>query len=198
MKKKLTFKNIVIVFLILFFVGGFILEITKNNAGGGSSTLAKGAVFQSLVGKPAPAFTLTDAQGNTITNDSLKGKKVLLFFNEGLACYPACWNQMTEFSKDDRFKKDDTVVLSVVTDSKTSWQQAASKNTDLATVNVAFDTGGASRDFGATNVASTMHPGQAGHSYVIIDKDGIVRYVFDDPRMAVNNGEMYAHLAKLK
>lgn len=198
MKKKITFKNVVIVFLILFFVGGFILEVIGNKGGGNNPTSAKGSVFQSLVGKPAPAFTLTDGQGNTITNASLKGKKVLLFFNEGLACYPACWNQMTEFSKDERFKKDDIVVYSVVTDSKTSWQQAAAKMSDLATVNVAFDTGSASRDFGATNVASTMHAGQAGHSYVIIDKDGIVRYVFDDPRMAINNGEMYAQMAKLQ
>lgn len=194
-------KKIAIALILLVLVIGFARERFGGN--GGSTSQAKpingkGSTFQSLVGKPAPAFTLTDRQGNAITNESLKGKKALLFFNEGLACYPACWDQMLEFNKDDRFKKDDLAVFSVVTDSKESWQQATQKMSDLATINVAFDAGKASKDFGATNVASTMHAGQPGHSYVIIDKEGIVRWVLDDPKMAINNGEIYVQLSKLQ
>jgi peroxiredoxin len=203
--KKSTIKKIAIALIFLVFIIGFARERFGSNGGSDSNTSqakpinGKGSTFQALVGKPAPVFTLTDRQGNTITNESLKGKKVLLFFNEGLACYPACWNQMLEFNKDDRFKKDDLAVFSVVTDSKESWQQATQKMSDLATINVAFDQGAiASKNFGATNVASTMHPGQDGHSYVIIDKDGIVRYVLDDPKMAINNGQLYSELSKLQ
>jgi len=199
MKKKITIKNVAIGLIILVIFGGIIQAGLKNKGASSGASAARGYTFASLVGKPAPTFTLTDRQGNTITNESLKGKNVLLFFNEGLACYPACWNQMTGFSKDTRFNGSNTVVLSVVTDSPASWQQATEKMSDLAAVNVAFDPGtSASQAFGATNVPSSMHPGQDGHSYVIIDKDGIVRYVFDDPSMAVNNDKLSAELSKLQ
>lgn len=192
---KITFKKSAIALIVLVIIGGIIQERIGSRNTTATST---GSTFESLVGKPAPKFTLTDRDGNSISNDSLKGKKVLLFFNEGLACYPACWNQMIELNKDERLKKDDTVIFSVVTDSPSSWKQATEKMSDLAIVNVAFDEGSASKDFGATTVPSTMHTGQAGHSYVIIDKDGEVRWVLDDPRMAINNGAIYAQLSKLQ
>ena len=45
---------------------------------------------------------------------------------------------------------------------------------------------------------SSMHYGSLpGHTYVIIDKEGIVRYVYDDPRMAINNDLLVAELGKL-
>ncbi|MDD5463632.1 MAG: redoxin domain-containing protein [Candidatus Moranbacteria bacterium] len=195
---KITFKKIAIALIVLVIIGGIIQERNGSKNTTATPTAGRGSTFQSLVGKPAPSFTLSDRSGNTITNDNLKGKKVLLFFNEGLACYPACWNQMLEFNKDERLKQDDTVILSVVTDTVNSWQQATEKMSDLATINVAFDKGGVSKDFGATTVPSTMHEGVPGHSYVIIDKDGVVRWVLDDPKMAINNGEIYAQLSKLQ
>jgi peroxiredoxin len=164
---------------------------TKNN-----ETVSS---LQSLEGKPAPNFVLTDRQGKQYTNESLKGKKVLLFFNEGLACYPACWEQMKQLSSDSRLNTDDIVTLSVVTDKKESWQNATAKTSELAAINVAFDDGSvASNAFGMTQAPSSMHGGVPGHTYVIIDKDGIVRYVLDDPRMGINNAKVYLKLNELQ
>lgn len=199
---KITFKKIVVAAIFLIIVIGFAKEKKGDNGNpvneNGGAKITKTNTFQSLIGKPAPEFKLTDRQGNAITNESLKGKNVLLFFNEGLACYPACWNQMLEFNKDERFKGEDIAIYSVVTDSKQSWQEASDKMSDLATINVAFDDGKASGEFGATSVPSTMHAGQLGHSYVLMDKEGIVRWVLDDPKMAINNGEIYVQLSKLQ
>ena len=43
-----------------------------------------------------------------------------------------------------------------------------------------------------------MHKGQfPGHTYLIIDKEGIVRFIKDDVQMAVRNDELKAELEKL-
>lgn len=202
-KRSNKFKKIVIIVAVLVVVGGFIQErlnqnkTTKGNSAGNQKST--NASLQSLVGKTAPEFTLTDIQGKTYTNESLKGKKVVLFFNEGLACYPACWDQMKQLSSDSKLNTDDVVTLSVVVDSKESWGSAIAKTSELGAIKVAFDQGSiASKAFGMTSAPSSMHGGVPGHSYVVLDGDGIVRFVLDDPKMGIKNGEIYSELSKLQ
>lgn len=157
------------------------------------------ASFDNLMNKVAPSFELADRDGNVFSSENLRGKNVVLFFNEGLMCYPACWNQIVAFDADERFKKDDTVVLSVVIDSPAEWQQAIRKMPELAGATVVFDKGASvSNKFGMLKTASSMHYGSfPGHTYVIIDKEGAVRYVFDDPNMALRNDQLSEELKKL-
>ena len=65
--------------------------------------------------------------------------------------------------------------------------------------NIVFDKGGQiSKVFGMMSVASSMRQGTSpGHTYVIIDKQGVVRYVYDDPSMAVRNDQIASELAKV-
>lgn len=158
------------------------------------------AALNDLVQKPASDFSLTDRDGNVYSSANLRGKNVILFFNEGLMCYPACWNQIVSLAKDVRFKNEDTVVLSVVVDSKEDWKKAINKMPELAKATVVFDTGAAvAKTFGVLSAPSSMHVGSLpGHTYVLIDKEGIVRYVFDDPRMGIRNDQLVAEIAKLK
>lgn len=153
-----------------------------------------------LLNKPAPSFSLTDRSGNNYSNASLKGKNVVLFFSEGLSCYPACWNQIASFATDQRFNTSDTVALSVVLDTPDDWQKITQKMDGIDKANIVFDNGGQiSRTFGMMSVTSSMRQGTSpGHTYVVIDKQGIVRYVFDDPSMAVRNDQIAAELAKLQ
>lgn len=155
--------------------------------------------FSSLLGKPAPDFSLTDLNGNTYTPATLKGKNVVLFFNEGLMCYPACWNQIASFPKDNRFKEAGAEVISIVVDTSRDWQDAVNKMPDLAAATVVFDSGKtASNAFGVLNLDSSMHKGAfPGHTYVIIDKNGIVKFALDDPNMALNNDRLIEELKKL-
>ena len=152
-----------------------------------------------LVGKPAPAFSLADRDGTLYSLESLRDKNVILFFNEGLMCYPSCWNQIVSLSKDSRFNSEDTVVLSVVVDPPQDWQKAIDKMPELAQATVAFDQGGTvAEQYGMLITASSMHYGQLpGHTYVVIDKGGIVRYVFDDPNMGIRNDQLVAEIAEL-
>ena len=155
--------------------------------------------LDNLLNKPAPSFSFNDRNGNNYSSDNLKGKNVVLFFSEGLACYPACWNQIASFATDQRFNASDTIALSVVLDTPEDWQKVTQKMDGTDKANIVFDNGGQiSRVFGMMSVTSSMRQGTSpGHTYVIIDKKGIIRYVFDDPSMAIRNGQIASELAKL-
>jgi len=165
-------------------------------AAGGST----GGSIDNLVGQPSPNFSLTDREGKVYSLENLRGKNVVLFFNEGLMCYPACWNQIVSFAKDERFsQKDDTVVLSVIVDAKDEWQQAVDKMPELGLATVVFDEGAVfSKTLGVLNLPSSMHYGSLpGHTYVVIDQAGIIRHVFDDPNMALHNDQLIKEIAQL-
>lgn len=195
---------IIIAVLTIIIIGFGVEKFSKQGEGGTGSSAEKGNttnnLSQLLVGKPAPAFSLADRDGNVYTNDTFKGKRVVFFFNEGLVCYPACWNQMMEFPKDKRFDQNDVAVFSVVVDTKESWQKAIEKMPELGNVKVLFDNEKkTSKDFQMLSASSSMHAGNLpGHSYVVLDKEGVVRYVLDDPKMAINNGTIYSEIEKLK
>ncbi|MEK9176031.1 MAG: redoxin domain-containing protein [Patescibacteria group bacterium] len=156
--------------------------------------------FQTLVGKKAPDFTLESYDGKQINLKELRGKKVVLFFTEGLMCYPSCWNQMAAFSKDSAFNNSDTVTLSIAVDRKEDWKEAVEKMPELSRAIVLFDTNRiVSSEYGVLSLSSSMHKGQfPGHTYLIVDKEGIVRFVKDDPEMGVRNDELKTALEKLK
>lgn len=156
--------------------------------------------FDNLMGKEAPDFTLEDYDGKKITLSSLKGKKVVLFFNEGLMCYPACWNQIAAFGSDSEFSQNNTVVLNITVDPKNDWKDAVKKMPELVKATVLFDSDRAvSATYGVMTLDSSMHKGQfPGHTYVIVDTDGIIRFTRDDAQMAVRNKELLAEVGKLQ
>ncbi|MBI5621350.1 redoxin domain-containing protein [Candidatus Falkowbacteria bacterium] len=163
-----------------------------------ATTNAKTDSFQELLNTPAPDFSLTSLDGTEYSLASLKGKNILLFFNEGLMCYPACWNQIVSLAQDQTIN-DQAIVLSVVTDNPQDWQKAIEKMPELAKATVLFDQGGAvSRQFGMLTAPSSMHPGRfPGHSYLIIDREGTIRYTLDDPKMGIWNASLIAEISKL-
>lgn len=153
-----------------------------------------------LVGKPAPDFTLESYSGEKVTLSSLKSKNVILFFSEGLMCYPACWDQMAAFGKDTKqFADKNTQVLVIVNDPKNDWKQAIDKMPELAQATVLLDTDKkVAVAYNMLSLPSSMHKGLLpGHTYVVVDKEGIVRYVLDDPQMATRNQQMLAEIDKL-
>lgn len=194
--------------LIIGIVGTIILFKIQSHPGpdahasnsGSTSDAQPITALDGLVGKPAPEFSLTDINGKTYSTENLKGKNVVLFFNEGLMCYPACWNQIAKFGSDGRFNNDNTVALSIVLDPKKDWSEAIAKMPELAAAKTLFDDGGyAARAFNVLKLPSSMHYGLLpGHTYIVIDKAGIVRYVLDDPRMAIRNDDIFAKVQALK
>ena len=155
--------------------------------------------FNALLGKQAPDFTLYSYDDKKVTLSEQKGKKVVLFFTEGVMCYPSCWNQIAAFSKDEAFKKEDTIVLAIVVDTKNEWKKAVDKMPELASSAILHDVSkNVSKEYGVLSLPSSMHKGQfPGHTYLIIDKAGAVRFIKDDSEMAVRNDVLKEELAKL-
>lgn len=162
---------------------------------GGSAPVSRTSL-QSYVGKAAPDFSLESTEGSIKLSD-YKGKTVVLFFNEGSMCYPACWEQMAAFGQDTRFSNDNVATFSIVVDPKSEWDRIISQMpAKYSGSKILFDTTkSVSSSYGALTTQSSMHPGSLpGHTYFVIDRNGIIRYVYDDPRMAINNNMLVSKL----
>ena len=173
---------------------------TNDHHGDSATAAVNSNALNALVGEPLPDIPLSDKEGKNYTAEAFKGKNTVLFFNEGLMCYPACWNQMAAFGSDARFNDDQIQAVSVVADSAKDWQTAVDKMPQLARATTMFDTSAnASRQLGLLTTASSMHRGSLpGHTYIVVDKEGIVRYVFDDPKMAIANDMLFSKIAELE
>jgi peroxiredoxin Q/BCP len=207
--KKSSVVTIIVISAAALALGYFLFKSSPQNQSpavaniddhhGGSSITANSNSLNALVGKPMPDIRLSDKDGKTYTTADFKGKNAVLFFNEGLMCYPACWNQIAAFGSDQRFNSGQTQAISVVVDSAADWQKAISQMPQLAKATTMFDNNAnASRQLGVLNTDSSMHRGMLpGHTYIVLDKEGIVRYIFDDPNMAVANDMLSAKIAEL-
>ena len=196
------YKKIFIVLIIFLAVVGliFLLAEKKTKTAEDQSGDNGSFSFKTAVGQKAPDFTLPDINGNNIMLSGLSGKNVILFFNEGLMCYPACLDQVVELSKDEKLNNEETVSFSIVADSPKNWIKAQKDLPYLAGAKVLFDSGAQiSRVYDTLKLQSSMHKGlYPGHTYFLIDKDGIVRFTLDDPYMGIRNDELVKEIEKLK
>lgn len=186
--------------IILVLIAGLVFaaaQLTGSN-GQKNETQTKGPLA-AMVGQPAPDFSLTSYDGKLFSLSQQRGKKVVLFFNEGIMCYPACWNQMAAMGSDPKLNSDQVVSASIVNDQAEEWMQAVKKMPELGKGMILLDTDKKiSQMYDMLNLPSSMHKGSMpGHTYLILDEQGIVRYTLDDPAMAIQNETLISELAKL-
>ena len=114
-------------------------------------------------------------------------------------CYPACWNQMAALGTDVQLNNSDVLSASIVVDSPQHWEKAFKQMPDLAKGTVLFDTEkSVSEQYGMLSLESSMHKGSTpGHTYLIVDQNGVVRYTLDDPKMSIQNNELVSELKKI-
>jgi len=197
---KSSNNNILVgVVIVVIVVGGLILL-----SGNKKSSETKGMVvdsdikekinFKEAVGQKAPDFEIESIDGTIIKLSDYLGKNVVLFFNEGSMCYPACWNQIAELGNDLRFDSENIIAFSIVTDPRSQWLDIVSKSTNLVKSKIIL-----SKAYDVLNLNSSMHPGSLpGHTYFIIDKKGIIRFTMDDPNMALANEKLIKEIEGLK
>lgn len=196
--------GIFIAVVVILFIGLSLLGKTNKNTGKEISTgsgIKEKISFKEAEGQKAPDFELESIAGEKIKLSDYLGKKnVVLFFNEGSMCYPACWNQIAELGNDDRFDTENIVALSIVTDPRSQWLDITSKSPNLAKSKIIFDTSrSVSQSYDVLNLNSSMHRGSLpGHTYFIIDKEGMIRFMMDDPNMALANEKLIKEINTLK
>ena len=206
-EKKSVVKSGIILgstFLVLF-AGILFYDFNKPSAPPEKPSKVEKLKFSQATAKEAPDFTLQDIYGKTIKLSDYRGKIVVLFFNEGAMCYPACWDQMTAFVKDERFNTSEIETFSIVIDQKSEWEKIVSQVPDLSKAKILFDSDReVSAAYDVLSLPSSMHPpsamhpgGYPGHTYFVIDKEGIVRFTFDDPKMGIRNDLLISELSKL-
>lgn len=151
--------------------------------------------FSSAIGQTAPDFTLTRRDGSKFALSEYKDKTVVLFFNEGNMCYPACWEQIASLAADNRFNTGEVVTASIVVDTKEQWDKIIRAQPKFQSATILFDTNKAvSGAYDVLNVPSSMHKGSyPGHTYYII-RNGAVTFVLDDTNMALNNDVLASKL----
>ena len=126
-------------------------------------------------------------------------KNVVIFFTEGAMCYPSCWDQMVAMAKESRLNDDKTISLSIAVDPKNDWAQAVKQMPELGSSTVLLDVDKkVTSAYGVLTLNSSMHRGQfPGHTYIIVDKEGVVRFLLDDADMRIRNKELLEELDKI-
>ena len=192
-------KKLIIVLAIIGVLMFGIASLVKSDSNSKEKPAKVQLSLNSMVGRPAPDFSLQNQRGETFKLSQMRGKKTVLFFNEGIMCYPACWNQMAALGSDVNLNSSGVISVSLVTDSPTQWTSAFTKMPELNKGIILFDSNKAvSSQYGMLSVDSSMHRGSSpGHTFVIVDQAGVVRYVKDDAQMGIRNQELRNELAKI-
>lgn len=192
MKFWIAIGAVVVVFLALIMFG-------SRKAPNSAAIQPASGNFVTLVGKPAPEFILQGLDGKTYSLSEWRGKKVVLFFNEGIMCYPACWNQMAALGTDQALNSGQVITASIVPDSADEWMDATRRMPELGKGTILLDMNTTvSSKYGLLSLPSSMHKGmKPGHTYVVIDRNGIVRYTKDDPNMGINDKTLTTEINKI-
>jgi peroxiredoxin len=154
-----------------------------NNANGSSATSSQTSKYPFQVGSPgpgeqAPSIKLQSTDGSTFDLTSLRGKTVLLFFQEGLACQP-CWDQLKDMeSKSSEFQAlGIDKVVSITTDPLDALKQKVADE-GLSTPVLSDPNFTVSQAYHA-NQYGMMNGTSDGHSFIIVGPDGRIRWRAD-------------------
>lgn len=129
-------------------------------------------------GQQAPPIVLPSTAGGNFDLASLKGKTVLLYFQEGIGCQ-SCWDQMRDIEA-NRQEFSAVGIDEVIT--------ITSDSLDLTTRKIAQDgiTGPVLADIDLAvsktydaNSYGMMGDSTNGHSFIVVGSDGIIRWRAD-------------------
>jgi peroxiredoxin len=154
-----------------------------SNSGGSSAGTNQAGKYAFQVGSPgpgeqAPAIRLPSTAGGMFDLAALRGKTVLLYFQEGLTCQP-CWDQLKDIeSKSSEFHAlgIDTMV-SITTDPLDALKQKV-VDEGLSTP-VLSDPGLVASKTYSANGYGMMGGSRDGHTFILVGPDGRIRWRAD-------------------
>jgi peroxiredoxin Q/BCP len=156
-----------------------------NNPGPGSSSTGtnQAGKYAFQVGNPgpgaqAPAIRLPSTDGNIFDLASMRGKTVLLYFQEGLTCQP-CWDQLKDIQSninDFHALKIDRIV-SITTDPLDALKQKVAD--EGLSIPVLSDPGLAVSQAYSANSYGMMGASRDGHTFIVVGPDGRIKWRAD-------------------
>ncbi len=154
-----------------------------NNANGSSTTANQAGQYAFQVGKPgpgeqAPSIVLPSTTGGSFDLASMRGKTVLLYFQEGLTCQP-CWDQLKDIQSNmSQFHAlGIDQVVSITTDPLGALQQKVS---DAGiTIPVLSDTQLTVSQTYTANGYGMMGGSRDGHTFIVVGPDGTIKWRAD-------------------
>ncbi len=135
------------------------------------------------VSEVAPRFALPATDGTVKSLEGYRGRNVLLYFNEGVGC-DSCFTQMVQLeAHDDHLERVGVTVLPVVTNPP---EMVASEAARFG-IRTPFLSDATKRTSAAYGVLGTGHHADLpGHSFILVDGEGIIRWRGDYPSMFVS------------
>jgi peroxiredoxin len=160
----------VIIGVVLLIVLGFSWVAWTNNGAPGK--------FAFQVGTPHPGAMAPPIRLGGFDLASLRGKTVLLYFQEGVMCQP-CWDQLRDIeANSDKFRAlgIDTIV-SVTTDPADLVNEKVHQE-HLTTPVLSDPTLAVSKAYNA-NLYGMMGQSRDGHTFIVVGPDGRIRWRAD-------------------
>lgn len=147
-------------------------------------------------GAAGPDFTLPSTDGRPVSlSDYRSTKNVLLYFQEGIMCAP-CWQQMRDLQT-DRAKLDalNVALVTITVDPLPMLVENVARER-VGGMTLLQDEGAqVSRAYEAVYVS--MHPGERpGHTFVLVDTEGTIRWRQDFVEMYVPNDRVLGPVAR--
>lgn len=129
-------------------------------------------------GKEAPPIRLASTKGGRFDLSSMRGKTVLVYFQEGLTCQP-CWDQLKDIQAHEGAFEALGIdkVVSVTTDPLPALEQKT-KNEGLSTPVLSDPDLAASKAYNA-NKYGMMGTSRDGHTFVVVGPDGKIKWRAD-------------------
>ena len=144
-----------------------------------------------VVERDATSFTLPATDGSDVSLSEYRGRDVLLYFNEGVGC-DACFYQMVEIEKNQQMLDDKNLtVLPIVANPMADTQSEVTR----FGLRTPFLIDADKRVSDAYGVLGTgMHADLPGHSFVLVDGSGRVKWQKEYPSMFVSTRQLMASL----
>jgi peroxiredoxin Q/BCP len=152
-----------------------VFEKEPASAGAQHAMATGGAPGEGLpAGSAVPAFSERDLlSGQTVSSQSVYGRKTLLFFSEGVMCQ-ACFEQIRGIEQfGAELRKRGINLISITPDSPADLEQAAGQY-GITTPLIADDDRNMSDAF--NTLGKGMHADTPGHAFALIDRGKVLWY----------------------
>lgn len=154
-----------------------------SSAGGGGGGSGAAGQFAFAVGDPgpgqkAPAIRLPSTNGGTYDLAKQRGKRVLLYFQEGIMCQP-CWDQIVDLEKQRRQLEGLGIdaMVSITTDPLDQLEQKQADD-GFSTPVLSDPDLRVSKAYSA-NQYGMMGTSRDGHSFIVVVPDGRIEHRAD-------------------